>query len=198
VPTGLTIVKKFAYRANLAEEFSNTYWFSGSTPADDTAWAALAAAVAGAERAVYTSAVSIVAYYGYDDDSDDRHSIWSADMHASGSLPGTFTTGLYPAPGDAAAWVRWETSRRTSKGKKIYLRKYFHDVHMEDGTHPDQLATTQKTAYTTFGTKLRDGTLLDARKIVGRGHSTDVIVGSSASTYITTRTLKRRPKRPPP
>src|SRR6266576_2358533 len=34
----LTIVKRFNYRGDVDEEFSNTYHFSGTTPADAAAW----------------------------------------------------------------------------------------------------------------------------------------------------------------
>ena len=38
---GLTLVTQFTYRGDASEEFSNTYWFAGSTPSDPIAWKAL-------------------------------------------------------------------------------------------------------------------------------------------------------------
>lgn len=196
MPTGLTIVKRFPYRANLNEEFSNTYFFSGTPPSGAAAWDTFAGLVAAEERKVYSSAAKVVAFYGYEDDSEDRTAVWSKDMRTTGSLGGLFTGAAsgVKCPGDAAAWVRWQTGRYTEKGKKIYLRKYFHDVYMEPST-ADTLLGTQRVAMIAFGTKLTDGTL-DGRHIVGRGHVDDVISSSAASLYVTTRTLKRRGKRP--
>jgi hypothetical protein len=197
--TGLTIVKKFTYRGNASEEFSNTYHFTGSVPADATAWKALSDALILQEKTLYLGSASAIRAYGYNSDADDAVAVWSWDYLAQGtSVPGTIVTGTgsYPA-GDQAGWVRWKTSRLNTKGKAIYLRKYFHAVPVAapSGATTDQILPAWTTAANAFAAKLHDGTFLDGRLITARAH-TDVVISHSASTWITTRTLKRRGKRP--
>jgi hypothetical protein len=195
----MTLVKRFPYRGDATEEFSNQYWFTGATPATAADWLALFTALTTVEKACYPSTVKIVRGYGYSSTADDAAAVYVRDLVPSATtIAGTLAaggTGII-SPGDAAGWIRWKTDRLTSKGKAIYLRKYFHQVYAQDSTANDTLSPHQATAYNTFAAKLWDGTFLDARKITGRGH-TDTIVGASASPYITTRTLKRRPKRAP-
>lgn len=196
---GMTLVKRFTYRANAAEEYSNQYWFSGSIPADTTAWNALRDALVTQEKTIYPSGVTVVRAYGYNSDADDATAVYVHDYLAGGGsgIAGTLSLSSAVAiAGDAAVWVRWKTSRLNSSGKFIYLRKYFHPaVTSTATTTPDVPSTAQATALANFGVKLRDGSFLDARTIRSR-LSAETITGSSACSYITTRTLKRRGKRP--
>lgn len=195
---GMTLVKRFTYRGDTHEEFSNTYHFTGTVPADTTAWNALRDALVAQEKTVYTNNVTIVRVYGYATDAPDSPAVYVYDYLAGGGsgIAGTLTgTGRVATPGDTAFWVRWKTSRNNSNGKAIYLRKYFHDAWSDTTGGPDVLYAGQKTAAQALGVKLRDGSFLDARTLTARGHS-DTLVGSAASTYLTTRTLKRRGKRP--
>jgi hypothetical protein len=205
--TGITIIKRFTYRGNASEEFSNTYWLKGSAPpATPAEWRALFDAIVLTEKTVYPAAVQVIRGYGYD--NDDGHkpgdsgavapSVWQVDLRVSPDTPvaGTLATGgIEVAPGDAAVWVRWKTSRRTDPGAKpIYIRKYFHGA-LGNGTDPDLVATAQKTALLALGAKMDGGTLPGSRTITVAGQS-DTIINHGCSTYITTRTLKRRSKRP--
>lgn len=197
--TGLVSVKKFLYRG-VAEEFSNDYWFSGTPPADNAAWKTLYDALVAQEKTCLIPGVTMVAGYGYDDNADSRHAVWSIDMTVSPNVP---VPGTLPpqasdtgTPGDCAAWVRWKTERLNSKGKPIYLRKYFHGVLKDTGaTTADNVNSAQKTALNAFGSKLRDGTFADARTLRSRLHA-DNLIQVGVSNYVTTRTLKRRGKRP--
>lgn len=192
---GLTIVKKFTYRGDASEEFSNQYWLTGGAPADSAAWLSLANAVIAQEKTCYTSAVSVVQAYGYADDAEHTPAIYSLDLHGA-PVAGTLPDGTsLPTSGDTAVWLRWKTSRLNTKGKPIYLRKYFHGARVPASGSADAAYTTQKTALETFGGKMYDGTISGTRKITARAH-TDTIVSHLASTYLTTRTLKRRGKRP--
>lgn len=205
--TGLTVIKRFTYRGDATEEWSNTYWFSGSVPADDAAWLTLFTALATQEKTLYTSGTSIVRAYGYNDDTghygepprpNPAPAVWVRDLTIAPNtpIPGTYTSsGGVAFPGDAAAWVRWKTSRLSEKGKAIYLRKYYHDVEHNYTVGPDSLKPAQVSAYAAFGTKLRDGSFADSRTLTAAGHS-DTLVGSGVAPYVTTRTLKRRGKRP--
>lgn len=192
---GITVIKKFTYRGDATEEFANGYHFSGSVPADSTAWQALFDALVVQEKTVYPAAASVVQGYGYATDNPADNSVWSYDLHAS-PVAGTLdmTAGLQAA-GDLAVWVRWKTSRLNTKGKPIYLRKYFHPACQLDSTHPDTVKAGQVTALNAFGTKLMDGSFIDGRTIRSQTH-TETILSRSCSAYVTTRTLKRRGKRP--
>lgn len=196
---GLTVIKSFDYEGH-AEEWSNQYWFTGGVPADATAWRALFDAVVLKEKACFDTNTTIVRGYGYDSDADNATAVYTVDLSVSpeavvhGTLA-TATTTHPAAPGDAANWARWKTSRNNTKGKPIYLRKYYHGVHTNGANSQDYPYATQKANIVLLATAMADASLPGGRKLTARGH-TDVIVNSGANTFITTRTLKRRGKRP--
>lgn len=197
---GVTLVKRFTYRGDASEEWSNSYFFKGgTTPADDDAWGTLVDALVTQEKTVYTSGVQVVRAYGYDSDADNAHAVFVRDYTVSplSVVPGTLTASasnpLYP--GDVAAWVRWGTER-FARGKRVYLRKYFHGIQIASSLNQDSISAAQVTALTALGAKLRDGSFLGGRTLTARGHS-DTLVNHGVSPYATTRTLKRRPKRNP-
>lgn len=203
---GLTVVKRFTYRGDATEEYSNTYWLTGTVPADDTAWRALFDAMVVSEKQVYPSSVTVVRGYGYADNqghfgprpagTEVSPSVWTRDLvAAAATVAGTLAvTSEIRCPGDAAVWVRWKTSR-LNKGKAIYLRKYFHPAYAASAGAFDQIANAQRDALLLHAAKMWDGTFISGRKITAAG-STDVIVGANHSPYVTTRTLRRRGKRP--
>src|SRR4051812_5022405 len=201
---GVTVVKAFSYRG-LSEEYSNQYWFNGAPPGTPVAWKALADAIIAAESQVLGAAVTYRRAYGYDTPPTPRDNpttfppnVWSWDYLAAGSPPaGTLNaTGAVQAPGDAAVWIRWKTTRRTNPGGKvIYLRKYFHPAFVAAGT-ADTILANQKTALQTFGATMVTGLISGAYKLVDKYHSDDVVSAPVASTWLTTRTLRRRGKRP--
>lgn len=192
---GLTIVKKFTYRGNATEEFSNQYWLSGAVPADPAGWLALFNALVAQEKTVYSSRVSVIAGYGYDSDADNAHAVYVNDLAAT-PVAGTLVTGGVPSlPGDSAVLLSWKTSRLNTRGKPIYLRKYFHDAYSGASTVYDTILGAQSAALAAFGTKLMDGSFLDARKLRSRLHD-ETLLSRIVDPYITTRTLKRRGKRP--
>jgi hypothetical protein len=196
--TVLTLTKSMAYRNNPSERWSNTYAFTGSTPASPAAWKTLLDAVVAEERKVYISAISIVSAYGYNKiPVKGDHAVYTFDYTVTpntpvlGSLP-QVSVGV-PA-GDQAAWVRWGLDRFNTHGKRVYLRKYFHG-----GTtvtnNAELLSAVYSAALVAFGNKMRDGTLADARSLCDKDSL--VPFASGVSPYMTTRTLKRRGKRPP-
>lgn len=191
----ITIVKRFTYRGDTTEEFSNTYHFSGTTPANLAAWKTLADAIIAAEAPTVSAGVAFVQAYGYEAGNDN--SVAQIDYRVAPLSPtvGSFTGGTNPAaPGDVAATTRWATPNFTSRGKRIYCRKYWHAVFMQAAA-TDTLATTQRTALQTFGAKLIDGTLPGSFKYCGPQGA--VLSAPETSAWLTTRTLKRRGKRPP-
>lgn len=190
----LTIVKTFTYRGQ-PEEFSNSYHFTGSDPADSAAWAALDGAIRTEERKVYTSAAKIVRVYGYNSGAASASYVHDLSLVDPTLVQGQLAAGTsIPAPGDAAVWLRQPLAVLNSKGKRIFLRKYFHDARLVAGGG-DAVFAAQATALVAFGAFLRGSTIPDTRTVCDK--SGNVPTGDAASAFITTRTLKRRGKRPP-
>lgn len=190
----ITIIKDMPYRGN-TEEFSNTYHFSGTTPASTAAWKTLADALIAAEKPTVPSYVRFVRAYGYE--AGNINSVAQIDYKTLPLTPevGTFAVGTsIGVPGDVAATIRWLTPGVTSRGKKIYLRKYMHGVR-EAGGNYDALDSSERTAFGTFAAKLIDGTLPGSFKYCGPQGA--VASDPLVAAYLTVRTLKRRGKRPP-
>lgn len=190
---GITLIKKFTYRGDTNEEYSNHYYLTGAIPADSAAWHTLMDALIAQEKTVYPNTVTVVRAYGYDSDAEDATAV---EVYTPTPVAGTLTlgTGDGPAPGDAAVVARWKTTR-TANGKAIWLRKYFHPAIQESGT-ADNTSSEQYAAINAFVTKLKDGSFLDARLIRSRTHAETFLTANGNTGYITTRTLKRRGKRP--
>lgn len=194
----ITIVHKFTWRGDTNEEWQTTYHFDGATPSSDVRWKALADAIIASEKTIYTSQVKVVRAFGHE--PSNKIAVWGYDYeNGTGAVSGTLAvpSGTY-MPGDIAAWLRWRTAAKTSLGKPIFLRNYYHGVYDNGtalGTSTDQLATPQKTAMEAFGaawvTGFSDGVATHHR-CGPRG-----AVGSvpQASTNLTTHSLKKRGKR---
>ena len=188
----MTVIKSFEYRG-IYEEWSNQYHLTG-VGADDAAHRAIADDLIALEIACYSDRVTVRRVLVYDD--SDNASIYTYDLSLWGGVRfGELdsTTGITMA-GDAAGWVRWDTGKVSSTGKKIYLRKYFHDVHGASEADPDLLHNDWSTQYQGFG----DSLLAD---FSGTVHIVDPEGDQPAgpargSSYVTTRTLKRRGRRP--
>lgn len=193
----ITIVKRFTYRDAL-EEWSNQYWFTGTKPTASGSWKTLADAIINAEKPFLHSQVKFIRAYGYDaDDTKPDPAEWTHDYLGPPDTSLAGSKGYLAAdaaPGDAAAVVRWFTGRYNTKGKKIYCRKYFHGFFMSL-SDPDEVDSTTKTEMQTYAAKMIDGTLPGGVKASDRLGST--LTDPIAMPYITTRTLKRRGKRPP-
>jgi hypothetical protein len=195
--TVLTLIKRFTYRGNTAEEWSNTYALTGATPTDSAAWRTLFDALVAEEKKLYPNTSSVVGGYGYDRiPQNGDHAIWSVDMTVSPNspVPGTLAAAGDPMSGDQASWVRWGLDRYNSNGKRVYLRKYFHGAFKATGS-ADGLHASYVTALGAFGAKLDDGSFASSRKICDKDSM--VPIGHAVSPFVTTRTLKRRGKRPP-
>lgn len=192
----ITLVKRFTYRGKL-EEFSNKYHFSGTTPANDAAWKTLADGIIAAEKLTVPSFVEFIRAYGYN--AGNEHSVAQIDYTVP---PNTVVVGTLSisagnswTSGDVAATIRWYTGELNTRGKKIYCRKYMHGVANQVADH-DLLADVQRTAMNTYAAKLIDGTLPGSFKYCGPQGAT--LSAPVTDPYLTTRTLKRRGKRPPP
>lgn len=198
--TRITLVKKFAAKGNANELFSNTYSLRGTTPADNAAWTALCDLLIAQEKTLYHSGVSVVKAYCYASDADDAATVFVYDKTAApvaGTCPVTFQTEC-GAPADVVGWIRWKTPRLTTKGRPIYLRKFYHGVPvtMVQNAASDALTGTWVTRANAFRAKLTDGTLATDRTITGPGRIEDM-VSSTAATIASTRQLKKGRRRPP-
>jgi hypothetical protein len=188
----ITIVKTFSYRG-APEEWSNTYHFDGPTPTTDGQWQALGDAIWASERTCVTASVKNAKYYGYA--PGNEHSVFQLDLVASGitQTAGTLTgSGLPAMSGDQAATVRALVGT-SSTGKKVYVRKYFHGG-LLDGTNNDKISPGMKAAMDAHAAKMLDGTIVGTRKWVAPQGATPTL--PATSLWVTTRTLKRRGKRP--
>jgi hypothetical protein len=189
----ITLVKEFPYRG-VAEQWSNTYHFTGTTPSSDAAWKALALAIFTTERAVYNEDHALVQSYGYE--AGNEHSVAQID-HRSDALSGrqgtnTLTSGQLKVPGDAAVWLR-ALIGVSIKGKKVYVRKYFHGGKCDSG-QPDNASTQTRANISAHGTACLAGGWPGGAKWSGPQGQTATLPQSSP--FMTTRTLKRRGKRP--
>jgi hypothetical protein len=199
--TGITIVKQFVYRDE-PEEWSNHYWLSGAILQTSASFKALADELITLERPCYSARSKVVSFIGYDaSETDPIHnkppqSVASHDYVGAEALPGTLSsaTGHFFA-GDQAGFVWWKTSRRSKAGKPVYLRKYFHDG-FESFTDVDQLATEVAAAYTTFGVNMTAGLPAIEGRVIQSHLGAESLAATGHGAWVTTRTLKRRGKRP--
>lgn len=192
----IVMVWSFDYRGQY-EEFSNRYHFNGTLPGTNAEWKVCADALSAAMVHIFSNTVRLQRAYGYV--AGQVSSVWGFDYALPPATPilGSGTFSGVTMPGDAAATTRWETGALNSRGRKIYLRKYWHGVHNEP-SHPDQVGSDQITAYNTLATALTTpGVALGGDRVLAGPHG--VTAGAhSTSTWITTRTLKRRGRRPLP
>jgi hypothetical protein len=195
----LTVNKSFTYRG-AREEYSNSYVFSGPTPADLAAWTAWAVKVKDLEKTMLLADTQFVDWYGYAPGSwETKPTHVDAQGLYGGGVVGTLAnaSGQPVAPGDVAFWVRWDTGQFTNPGgKRIYLRKYFHGVMLLNPTQPDVIYPTQVSAAQAYGAAMYSGSGLIGTARLARETGT-LPVAHGVSPFATTRTLKRRGKRRP-
>lgn len=189
----ITLVKRFTYRG-VDEEWSNTYHFSGTAPASNTEWKALADAIFSTEKACYQSTTKLVRAYGYLPPLDV--SVAQIDYVAlGGALPaGTLLTESSDSvmAGDQASMLRAPVGLST-RGKKVYLRKYFHGGTIKQ-SDPDNIALRTTQGLTAHGAAMIGGGLPGGAKWCSPSGALPTLTQPNA--FVTTRTLKRRGKRP--
>jgi hypothetical protein len=192
---GVFIIRKFQYRGN-DEEWGNGYHFQGDAPSAPADWRSLVDALVALESPMLLDTVSTVRALCYPDYSPHHDSVYTYDLtHFAGAVPGGLDHTDGPdCPGDTAFWCRWGTGRVNSQGKPIYLRKYFHGCLTNGPPNQDELLTGQRTLAQTYAAAVRDSTGDWPGMAQPNGDPTDETY--LTSTYLTTRTLKRRGRRP--
>lgn len=186
--------KSFAYRGS-PEIWSNTYHFTGTAPSSDANWDALIDALVTAEKAIHHVTTTVVYASCYT--ADHTPAAHTRDFNNAPDTPVPGTLSLVPSAtlnisaGDQAAWIRWKTDHRDSRGHQVYIRNYYHGIQV---TPPDTIATAQRTAMATFGAAMVTGFIGGTYKIADL--QGDPCNTPTVPTFITTRTLKRRGKSP--
>lgn len=190
---GIVTYKTFTWRG-APEEWGNTYHFLGDAPSTPADWRSLVDDFLDLELlAVKTTVICTRAICYADTDSP---SVYSYDLSAFGGTRGgaynSGTEGSVVQEGGSAYMARWDTGRRSTKGKPIYLRKYWHPAMTESGD-PDVIDGPLVTVVGTFA--------LDVLSSSGAwpglaGPDGVAPVGHLAETQATYRTLRKGRRRP--
>lgn len=192
---GIVVVKSFTYR-DLPEEWSNGYHFAGSAPESDDDWISLCDDFIALEAAALANTVHIVRVLCYDDYDGTHDSVYTYDLAThSGTVPGTRSEPVDATgsmAGDQAYFARWPTGQRSSKGKPIYLFKYWHGAWPATDDR-DKLSEIFLGYVSTFASAV----IAVSGSWPGMtDKSGNVPTGYYAEPFLTTRTLKRRGRRP--
>lgn len=190
---GVILYKTFTYRGN-DEEWGNTYHFTGSAPSTPADWRDLVDALVDLEKTVLLNTVTIERAICYENTDDD--SVYSYDLSAfGGNVPGSIDNSLLGGTiqeGGTSYMARWDTGRRSTKGKPIYLRKYWHPAISGTGT-PDVVIAGLVSVVATFANDV----LSSSGAWPGLAGPDGVApVGHLALTYTNYRDLRKGRRRP--
>jgi hypothetical protein len=194
MPAQVTIIKEFEYRG-AAEEWSNTYAVTGAAFADYAAMLAFCEALASEERKVYLQPCKAIRALVYQPGSIVADRTIDFQLESGSPFFGQLVVGSSAQEwaGDQAGWIRGKIGVN-SKGRAVYVRKYFHAGASEGGASTDATIGQWRAAADALLVKLTDGSLPGGRKWCGP--NSEAVTLMASSLWTTTRTLKRRGKRP--
>lgn len=197
--TGITLVKKFSYRGDATEEYSNTYHFDVPVPSNSTTWKIVVDALATAEALCLPTGHTIVQAYGYGTDVVTDPSVFGWNYVANGDTK----VGVVAPPGDGqklagdqAVFLWGQLDHKNTKGRYVYLRKYLHGGYAL-AADPDKISATYHTPLQAFVDKLVAGTITECGHWRART-GTWPVIAHGVGPYVTTRTLERRGKKKRP
>jgi hypothetical protein len=190
---GVVLYKTFSWRGD-TEEWGNTYHFVGSAPSSDADWRDLVDALVDLEKTCLGSQVTIERAICYEDTDDS--SVYSYDLSAfAGPVQGSYVASASSAviqEGSSSYMARWNTGRRSTKGKPVYLRKYWHPAMSEAGT-PDVVESDLVGFVAAFASDVMSASG-DWPGLAGPDGVAPT--GYLAETYTTNRTLRKGRRRP--
>jgi len=196
---GITTVKSFSYRDVAGEQWSSSYHFNATPPSTPTTWKIVVDALANAEALALPTGTTIIQAYGYATDVPTDPSVYGWNYVTGGDVK----SGAAGPPGDAsrlagdqALMFYAKLAELNSKGRAIFLRKYWHGGY-NLATDPDRISATYKTTLQTFLTKLVSGSIVELG-VWRAQRSSSPIIASGVDPWVTTRTLKRRGKKKRP
>lgn len=191
--SGVVIYKTFSYRGE-TEEWGNTYHFVGDPPGTPSDWRDLVDDLITLEKTCVCNTVTIERAICYED--TDHSSVYSYDLSAfAGTVAGTYnvsTGGGEAQEGGTSYMARWDTGRRSSKGKAIYLRKYWHPA-IASGSAPDVVQASLVTVVAAFAGNV----IASSGSWPGLAGPDGVApIGHLAQTYTNYRDLRKGRRRP--
>jgi hypothetical protein len=190
---GVVLYKTFSYRG-APEEWGNTYHFVGDAPSNPADWRALVDALIALEKLCLVNTVTIERAICYED--TDHSSVYSYNLASfGGTVPGYYnpsSLGGIAQEGGTSYMARWNTGRVSTKGKPIYLRKYWHPAVAASGS-PDTVAAALVSQVGGFAS--------DVMSASGAwpglaGPDGVAPTGYLAETYTNYRTLRKGRRRP--
>lgn len=191
----LTMEKSFNYRG-AREHWSNAYHLQ-ETPSDHASWLALANRVWDYEKMFLDASVELEYAYGHDPGTPPVL-VFENDFApvGEGGPAGQFVpaAGAHPTPGDAAVYIRYSTTQKSTLGKPIYLWNYYHGVYY-DAAAGDVMDSTQHTQLDALGAIWVSGLNVPGATPAlyhRAGPRGAVAQGHKIGDFITTRTLKHR------
>lgn len=194
--TRVTVIKRMPYRASTDEEFSNTYELKDPPPQTPQEWSALTDSLIAHEEPIYPAFVHFLRVYGYNTSDPKAHHVYAHDYEQAGQIhTGTYVPSANEnvGAGDQASVVEWRTDQVGQKGKPIILKKFHHTPYINAAGSSDELGTQYKAQLDIYASSMQ-GVWGGPFTINHPGN----IISASALPYVTTRTLKRRGKRPVP
>jgi hypothetical protein len=141
----IRVVKSFNFKGGV-KLWSNRYHFDGGDIPDQSHFNTLSDAITAAEKAIYTSVVSIVQTWGYNAGSDVP--LFSKTYALAGT--GVFASSQF-TQGEVAALVRYTTTQRTSKNHPVYLFNYYHSAQSNTSGDREQINAAYKAALASYG-----------------------------------------------